>query len=52
MTSNPFYIQTMALPDICNDCGEYEKVAEVRNLLRETVIARLCIDCLERSEWL
>lgn len=51
-TANPHYIQTCALPDICNQCGEWDRVAEVRNLLKETVIARLCIDCLERSEYL
>lgn len=52
MSEDPFYIQTCALPDICGTCGEHGKVVEVRTLMGEKVIATLCLDCLEGSEYL
>ena len=50
--TDPFYIQTCALPDICSRCGNHRKVAEVRKLLGQKLITTLCLDCLEGSEYL
>ena len=46
--TEPIYIQTCALPDICSRCGEHGKVAEARYLMTDNLVTRACLECLDQ----